>query len=142
MSIHRQSLDNVYEVYDEALEFPCLYNSAGERLILVSRGKEGWDDKKQGCSYGWSSICNRANSQQMLMDARIIRFFCNNFVMTGRQGGEDLTVEECEPLTSFLKTVGIVNEYVGSAPSLLLMSVPHEQEFDLINFEGAELVVF
>jgi hypothetical protein len=132
------SLEGSYTVQSSE-GFPLMYTSEGALLSLMSLGSLGeWNSQERGFQYGWSTVCNRKNASQMLLDARIIKFVYDNFIANGRGRVDLLPEDECVTVRDFLKTVGIEGEYAGTMGSLTIEKFPNWcHEID-VGANGAE----
>lgn len=137
------ALDNTYTAYDSE-GFPKMYTLNDELIVLVSLGPKGdWDKEKYGFQYGWSTVCHRKNARQLLMDARIIKYVYEKFIVPDRRNVDLLSEHECVPVRDFFESLGIENEYVGTIASLDIVNVPKGMTDWVVdaNVNGAEFVL-
>lgn len=115
--------NNVYEEYDNELGFSRLFTKTRYMFILVS--------PDYGC--GWSTECSSPQtSKRMLMDARIVRFFIENYESTFKP--------DPKPMKEFLASLGI-NEFLGGLQGLRCRLVPKNADFKIVCVDGSERIV-
>lgn len=119
------------EVYDEKLGFSKFYTSKDELVILVSPGYGG----------GWSSWAGRKHSERILMDASIIRFFYDNYVMNANQNWRK-EPNNVDAMKKFLEKNGITDIFMGGLYQLKLEFIPKGKIFRIKEYDGYESVEY
>ena len=108
---------NTREVYDEELGVSRLYTDKGELLILIA----------SGYSSTWS-----ANPVSLRMDARVIWFFYNTYIIPCECGCNGFMrnrkVDEA-PMKAFLKGLGFRHVYLRGFQNLAIEIVPPNKKF-------------
>lgn len=130
--VHLGDLSSVTEVTDPELGFPRMYDKKGNLLILRSNsfGK------------GWSTGVRDENSRMMLMDARIIRFFYEKYIVSGAQGrlSHDESTVGYAPMREFLTSLGIKGESLNALRRLVIDGVPKGKPFMMVVCDGMESI--
>ena len=118
---------NVYEVYDEQLGFPRLYTDDNKLVVILS------DD------YG-TSWCTESQKygKQLLMDARIIRFYWESYL---KEGGIPVRGADITPLKEFLVSLGIQDVCVDKRNLPLIDFVSKGTRFRVIGYNGKEQII-
>jgi hypothetical protein len=129
----------VHEVFDDKLGFSRLYTEDGELLILVA----GY--------YGapWSLWNKKPISQQLRMDARIVKFFYNTYIapLIGKKRSCSGCGFLCscrvpeEPMQAFLATVGLEDVDTSGLRHLQIHVIPPATKFKVMDNSGTEEVV-
>ena len=134
----------VHEVKNETLGFSRLYTNDGDgngKLIVLTTNYYG---------SGWSTEIRTNHSKQLLMDARIVRFFYKTYIVplhTKPRTCECGLVCGCsvdqEPMRKFLKELGIETEFLpslGSLKNLSIEFVPPNKKFRVSAYDGLESI--
>lgn len=131
-------LSDVVEVYDSKegeLDFPIFRDRNDELLVLHC------DPGNPTPTFGWST-CAGVHAKRMLMDARIIRFFYENYVATGKlsqfSSGDDWE----KPMRSFLASIGIASPLLEGLRYLVITRIPPRRTFTLLRKTEGEAIIF
>ena len=117
---------NTHEVYDEKLGVSRLYTDKNELLILIA----------SGYSSTWS-----ANPINLLMDARVIWFFYDTYIIPCECGCNGFVrnrkVDEA-PMQTFLEGLGYHDVYLRGFQNLAIEIVPPNKKFRVIKPDGLD----
>jgi hypothetical protein len=117
-------LENLHEVYDEKLGFSRLYTNDDKLVVLVS------DDY----GTGWCTE-NPKYGKQLLMDARIIRFYWDTYL---KNEAKDVDIT---PLQDFLASLGIQGVCVDKNNLPLIDFVFKGCRFRVNGCDGKETII-
>ena len=124
----------VHEEYSEALGFSRLYTADGRLLVLVTN------------SYGagWSTNAG-ISADNLLMDARIVRFFYETYVSPRLVKLDSREVRfwklDEAPMKAFLEQLGFEYVYLGGLSNLDIEFVPPNSKFRVTEYDGLESIV-
>lgn len=116
-------LSDLVQDFDEARGFDVLRNKNGDLAVLISPGYGG----------GWSTWCSE--SRKMLADARIIRFFLENY------GQGEKSSRDQGPMETFLESLGLEDFTMVGFRNLEVQFVPKGSLFQVHEYDGSEYIV-
>jgi hypothetical protein len=132
MSVIKLGDVSVEEVYDEAFGFSRLYTKDGDLLVLITADY----------GLGWSTF-SPGHSNQLLMDARIIRFFYNTYLQNLRSRR---VKDEEKPFLEFLQSLGIHDTLVTTiqpiSKFLTIKCIPNGAQFKIHEYDGKESIIY
>ena len=119
--------ERVHEVYDEKLGFSRLYTDTNDFLVLIA----------PGYGAGWSTW-NVDDSEKLLMDSRIVRFYHDTYLKNN--------TNKVEPFQEFLDSLGIHNVYITTLTPLKrylqIEKIPSGTRFQVHEYDGSESIVY
>ena len=119
----------VREVYDEELGFSRLYTDVDEQLLVLIAPNFG---------AGWSTWNGGDDSEKLLSDSRIIRFYHDTYLKT--------KTREVGPFQEFLESLGIYNVYITTLRPLKdylkIHQIPKGSRFRVNEYDGSETIVY
>ena len=128
MSFFQINGQRVHEVYDEKLGFSRLYTDADDLLVLIA----------PNYGAGWSTWTGGDDSEKLLTDSRIIRFYHDTYLKT--------KTREVGPFQEFLESLGIHNVYITTLRPLKdyleIERIPKGTRFRVDEYDGSESIVY
>jgi hypothetical protein len=119
----------VREVYDEKLGFSRLYTDTDDELLVLIAPNFG---------AGWSTWNGGDDSEKLLADSRIIRFYHDTYLKT--------KTREVGPFQEFLESLGIYNVYITTLRPLKdylkIHQIPKGSRFRVDEYDGSETIVY
>jgi len=129
-------LSDVIEVLEpETADFPIFRDRNGELLVLHC------DPGNPTPTFGWST-CAGVHAKRMLMDARIVRFFYENYVVNGKLYDFRLGDDWEKPMRSFLGSIGIISPLLEGLRHLVITQIPAGRTFTLLRKTEGEAIIF